>query len=65
MQPTQETKQHWRSTVFSRSKDLLWESAKEEIEKEALALSAGCCEIVPAALGEQIGDYAAIAVALS
>ena len=52
-------------SVFSRSKDLLWESAKEEIEKEALALSAGCCEIVPAALGEQIGDYAAIAVALS
>ena len=52
-------------SVFSRSKDLLWESAKEEVEKEALALSAGCCEIVPAALGEQIGDYAAIAVALS
>lgn len=51
-------------SIFSRSRDLLWEAAKEEIEKEALALSAGCCQVVPAALGEQIGDYAAIAVAL-
>lgn len=52
-------------SVFARSQDLLWESAKAEIEKEALCLSAGCCDVVPAALGEQIGDYAAIAVALS
>ena len=52
-------------SVFARSKDLLWEPAKEEIEKEALQLSASCCEIVPAELGEQIGDYAAIAAALS
>lgn len=52
-------------SIFSRSKNLLWESAQKVIEKEALSLSAGCCEVVPAALGEQIGDYAAIAVALS
>ncbi len=52
-------------SIFARSKDLLWEAAKKEIEKEALPLSAGCCGIVPAALGEQIGDYAAVAAALS
>lgn len=52
-------------SVFARSKDLLWEAAKKEIEIEALQLSANCCEIVPAALGEQIGDYAAVAVALA
>lgn len=52
-------------SVFSRSKDLLWETTKKEIEMEALQQSASCCQVVPAALGEQIGDYAAIAVALS
>ena len=51
-------------SIFARSKDLLWETAKAEIEKEALPLSANCCEVVPAALGEQIGDYAAIATAI-
>lgn len=52
-------------SIFERCHDLLWESARKEIEKEALSLSAGCCQIVPAILGDQIGDYAAIAVALS
>ena len=51
-------------SIFARSKHLLWESAKKEIEKEALALSASCCKVVPAELGEQIGDYAAVSVAL-
>ena len=51
-------------SVFARSHDLLWETAKAEIEREALPLSAACCEVVPAALGEQIGDYAAVATAL-
>ena len=52
-------------SIFARSQDLLWESAKKEIEKEALAQSANCCKVVSAELGEQIGDYAAIAAALS
>lgn len=51
-------------SIFERCHDLLWASARKEIEKEALSLSASCCQIVPAILGEQIGDYAAIAVAL-
>ena len=51
-------------SVFTRSRNLLWEYAKKEIEKEALALSAKCCQVLPASLGEQIGDYAAIATAV-
>lgn len=51
-------------SIFARSKNLLWEHAKREIEKEALSLSASVCEVLPAELGENIGDYAAIATAL-
>ena len=51
-------------SIFARSGELLWKYAKEEIEKEALGVSAACCEVVSAALGENIGDYAAIATAL-
>ena len=52
-------------SIFARSKDLFFEYTKEIIEKEALAVSSGVCEILPAKLGESIGDYAAIGVALS
>lgn len=52
-------------SIFTRSRNLLWETAKKEIEKEALGLSAKCCEVVPALLNENIGDYAAIATALT
>ena len=51
-------------SVFARSHNLLWESTKKVIEKEALNVAAECCRVVPAMLGEQIGDYAAIATAL-
>lgn len=51
-------------SIFARSQNLLWESAKNVIDNEALNLSSDCCRIVPAELGEQIGDYAAIATAL-
>ena len=51
-------------SIFARSKDLLWSAAAKVIEKEALKCSAQCCEIVPAQLGEHIGDYAAVATAL-
>jgi glucokinase len=33
------------------------------LKREAIAYSLGQCRIVPAALGEQIGDYAALSVA--
>ena len=51
-------------SIFARSSNLLWKYAKEVIDREALSVSAGVCEVVPAQLGEQIGDYAAIGVAL-
>ena len=50
-------------SVFARSRDLLWEAAGEEIEREALSHTRECCRVVPAALGERIGDYAAAAIA--
>ncbi len=51
-------------SVFARAQNLLWDSARAVIEKEALSLSADVCTVVPAKLGEEIGDYAAIATAL-
>lgn len=51
-------------SIFARAHHLLWDSAKKIIEKEALPVSAKCCRIVPAGLGESIGDYASIATAL-
>ena len=48
-----------------RSNDLLLPTAMKEIEKEALSYSASGVEILPAGLGENIGDYAALAVAVN
>lgn len=50
-------------SIFARSGHLLIEGMKKEIEKEALPQSLGVCRILPAQLGESIGDYAAIAAA--
>lgn len=49
--------------VFRRAGCLMLESMNETIKKEALEISARRCEIVPAALGEEIGDFAALGVA--
>jgi glucokinase len=43
--------------------DLLFDPARRVIEKEAIPGAASVCEIVPAKLGEAIGDYAALCVA--
>ena len=51
-------------SVFARSRDLLWEATKKVIDREALSDAAECCQILPAGLGEHIGDYAAVATAL-
>lgn len=50
--------------VFMRSSALLVPSMRKQIEKEALGISAQICEIVPAKLSENIGDVAAISVAI-
>ena len=43
--------------------DDLWKPAHEVLEREALPASAKACQIVPASLGEKIGDLAALCVA--
>jgi glucokinase len=52
-------------SVFTRSRDLLWPAAQRVIKAESLAYSNAVCKILPAQLGEHIGDYAALAVALN
>ncbi len=49
--------------VFMRSQDLLLPHVKRMINKEALSFAAEVCEILPAQLGENIGDIAALSVA--
>lgn len=51
-------------SIFARSRDLLWDEAQKQIKREVLAPSFECCKILPAELGERIGDYGAITVAL-
>lgn len=51
-------------SIFSRSKNLLSFAMNDVIAKESLPISSKCCSVVPAALSEKIGDYAAIATAL-
>lgn len=50
-------------SIFARSRNLLWPVACEEIKRECLSISLDKCKVVPAGLGEKIGDYAALAVA--
>ena len=50
-------------SIYQRSGFLLADAMNETIKKEALAISAECCKIVPAMLGDEIGDFAAIGVA--
>lgn len=51
-------------SVYARSKSLFEKEMTRVIEEEALAESASVCKIVPAELGDSIGDIAAIAVAM-
>ena len=49
--------------VFMRSNDLLLPECKKVMEKECLPFTLSALEILPAGLGEKIGDYAALSVA--
>jgi glucokinase len=50
-------------SIFARRHEILWPIAKQVIEEESLALTAKSCRVLPAELGEAIGDYAALSVA--
>ncbi len=52
-------------SVFQRSEKLFRDIMEKTVAEEALSLSASACKIVPAQLGDKIGDYAALAVALN
>ena len=51
-------------SIFSRRHTLLWPYARDVLEREALKRSAEVCRVLTANLGEHVGDYAAVAVAL-
>ena len=51
-------------SIYARSEELLRPFAEAEIKKEALAASAQVCQILPAALGESLGDVASLCVAM-
>jgi glucokinase len=50
-------------SVFARAEALLRPHMEKTLKRESLAFSYETCQIVPAALGDAIGDYAALAVA--
>ena len=50
-------------SVFARSEALFREEMEAVIAREALAEAAQVCAVVPAQLGDAIGDHAAVAVA--
>lgn len=50
-------------SIYARCEDLLYPTMIEVMQRESLSHSLSVCEIVPAKLGEEIGDYAALAVA--
>ena len=51
-------------SIYARATELLAPAMRKALEKEALAASLEACEIVPAKLGESIGDIAALCVAI-
>ena len=51
-------------SIFARSGELLRDAMQKELDREALLPSLNVCKVVPAELGDSVGDYAALAVAL-
>lgn len=51
-------------SVFTRSEHLMRESLEQSIREEALDNAARVCSVMPATLGESLGDIAAVTVAM-
>nr|WP_288830769.1 ROK family protein [uncultured Clostridium sp.] len=51
-------------SIYARTHEFMELSMWEEIHREALTSSAAACRIVPAQLGERIGDYGAVMAAV-
>jgi len=52
-------------SIYVRASELLIPSMQAAIREEALARNAAACEILPAELGERLGDVAALSVAIN
>ncbi len=52
-------------SIFARAEDLYRQEMERVMQEECLALSLGVCTVVPAALGNTIGDIAALTVAVN
>ena len=50
-------------SIYSRNEAMMKPIMEEVLAREALPLANKVCKVVPAALGESIGDYAALSVA--
>ena len=50
-------------SIYARAERYFKDGALSAIRREALSLSSGVCEIVPAGLGDSIGDIAALSIA--
>jgi len=51
-------------SIFARSENLIAPAMEKELKKEALSISLDCVRVVPAQLGEKIGDCAALITAM-
>ena len=50
-------------SIYTRNEKMMRPIMWDVLQKEALPLAVKVCEVVPAALGEAIGDYAALSIA--
>jgi glucokinase len=50
-------------SIFARAEDLLRPPMERTLAEEAIGISLDACKILPAALGDEIGDFAALAIA--
>jgi glucokinase len=51
-------------SIYLRQKELLEPMVMKVLKEEAISLSLSVCEVVPAGLGEKVGDFASLAVAM-
>ena len=52
-------------SIFVRQEQLLREPMEKMLKQEALPMNASVCRVLPAKLGENLGDYAALSVAMN
>ena len=52
-------------SIYARNEELFKPHIEKVLEREAIPAARKVCKIVPAALGDNIGDYAALCVALN